>query len=171
MNPETNVLNEIADRSLAELSALPLSVLDDWIRQLAALKELVRGCDLSLQTALDQRYADCAHQLRLRAGKTTGTVRFEDDEFIVIADLPKRPEYDQGKLKTAVETLRTWGENPDDYVTLEIKVAEAKYNAWPPGIRQLFEPARTVRIGKPSYKLERIQAIERSASPYRSEAA
>lgn len=33
-----------------------------------------------------------------------------------IADLPKRPEYDQKQLKDAGEALRTWGENPEDYV-------------------------------------------------------
>lgn len=171
MNPKTQLLDDIADRTLAELSALPLSVLDDWIRQLAALKELVRGVDLTLQAALDQRYADSAHQLRLRAGKSTGTVRFDDEGYTVIADLPKRPEYDQAKLKTAVESLRAWGENPEDYISLEIKVSEAKYNAWPPGIRKLFEPARTLKIGKPSYKLERIPTDGRSPSPFRSEVA
>ncbi len=75
------------------------------------------------------------------------------EDYVVIADLPKRPEYDQIQLKLAVETLRRWGENPDDYVTTDIKVSEAKYNAWPPGIRELFEPARTLKTGKATYTL------------------
>ena len=37
-----------------------------------------------------------------------------------------------------------------------MKVAESKYTAWPPAVRQLFEPARTLKAGKPTYKLERI---------------
>ena len=94
--------------------------------------------------------------MRQDAGKSTGTVRFSDDGFTVVADLPKRTEYDQRKLKEAVEALRKWGENPEDYVSLEVKVAEAKYTAWPPAVRQLFEPARTLKAGKPTYKLERI---------------
>ena len=96
--------------------------------------------------------------LRQQAGKTTGTVRFEVDGHTVIADLPKRVEYDQAKLKDAVEALRKWGENPEDYVGLEVKVAEATYTAWPPAVRQLFEPARTVKTGKPTYQLEVIHA-------------
>ena len=50
------------------------------------------------------------------------------------------------------------GEDPENYVGIEIKVAESKYTAWPPGIRDLFEPARTLKTGKPSYKLEQIKS-------------
>ena len=57
-----------------------------------------------------------------------------------------------------MDTLRKWGENPDDYVGTEFKVSEPRYSAWPPGIRQLFEPARTLKVGKPSYKLEQIKS-------------
>ena len=99
-----------------------------------------------------------AQQLRQEAGKLTGSVRFEVDGYLVVADLPKRTEYDQLKLKEAVEALRKWGEDPEHYVAIEIKVAESKYTAWPPGIRQLFEPARTLKTGKPSYKLEQIKS-------------
>jgi hypothetical protein len=72
--------------------------------------------------------------------------------------LPKKVEYDQPKLRAAVETLRSWGENPEHYIGIEFKVSEAKYNAWPPAIRTLFEPARTLKTGKPTFKLERIPA-------------
>ena len=66
---------------------------------------------------LHRRFGERAHQLRQDAGKSTGTVRFPDDGFTVVADLPKRTEYDQRKLKEAVEALRKWGENPEDYVS------------------------------------------------------
>jgi hypothetical protein len=83
-------------------------------------------------------------------------VRFNVDGHTIVADLPKKVDYDQRKLKDAVDALRKWGEDPEDYVSLEVKVAEAKYTAWPPAVRQLFEPARTLRAGKPTYRLERI---------------
>ena len=92
------------------------------------------------------------------APKSTGTVRFEVDGFLVVADLPKYTEYDQKKLRDAVDALHKRGENPEDYVGIEIKVPESKYTAWPPGIRQLFESARTLKTGKPSYKLEQIKS-------------
>ena len=85
-------------------------------------------------------------------------------DLAALRDLPKRPEYDQHKLKEAVEALRKWGEDPDNYVGIEIKVSEAKYTAWPPGIRQLFEPARTLKTGKPVYKLEQVTAPNSQAA-------
>jgi hypothetical protein len=92
-------------------------------------------------------------------------VRLVEAGFEIVADLTKRVEYDQLRLKEAVDTLRGWGEQPEDYVSFEIKVAEARYNAWPPAIRKLFEPARTLKTGKPSYKLVPIDQGELPKSP------
>lgn len=158
MKPELDVLDEVGQLYMAELEDLPLVELDRLIRRVSSAKETARQYEQFLQAVLNHRYSLRAQQLRQDAGKTTGTVRFEDDGYMVVADLPKRPEYDQKKLKDAVEALRKWGENPDDYVSVEIKVSEAKYGAWPPAVRKLFEPARTVKTGKPLYKLERIDA-------------
>lgn len=149
----SELLTLINETSPEEFQAWPLEALDDVIQQLGVMKSQIRQCDSALQIVLHNRFHEKAQRLRLFAGKTTGTVRLEAEGYVVIADLPKRPEYDQNQLKLAVETLRRWGENPDDYVTTDIKVSEAKYNAWPPGIRELFEPARTLKTGKATYTL------------------
>lgn len=158
MIPEPDALDEVGNFVMSELETLPLSELDRLIRRVTSAEETARQYRQFLQAVMHHRFNERAQQLRQDAGKSTGTVRFEDDGYMVVADLPKRPEYDQKKLKDAVEALRKWGENPDDYVSVEIKVSEAKYGAWPPAVRKLFEPARTVKTGKPLYKLERIDA-------------
>lgn len=158
MIPEPDALDEVGNFVMSELETLPLSELDRLIRRVTSAEETARQYRQFLQAVMHHRFNERAQQLRQDAGKSTGTVRFEDDGYMVVADLPKRPEYDQKKLKDAVEALRKWGENPDDYVSVEIKVSEAKYCAWPPAIRKLFEPARTLKTGKPLYKLERIDA-------------
>jgi hypothetical protein len=38
----------------------------------------------------------------------------------------------------------------------QLEVSERAYDAWPPMLKDLFTPARTVETGKPSYKLEHI---------------
>jgi len=38
-------------------------------------------------------------------------------------------------------------------VAVEMNVPESRYAAWPPRIRALFEPARTVGTGRPTYTL------------------
>lgn len=156
MIPEPDALDEVGNFVMAELENLPLADLDRLIQRVSDAEETARHYKQFLQSVLHHRFGERAHQLRQEAGKNTGTVRFDVDGHTVIADLPKKVEYDQRKLKEAVEALRKWGENPEDYVSLEVKVAETKYTAWPPAVRQLFEPARTLKAGKPTYKLERI---------------
>ena len=162
MVTENDVLHKLGQLSVAELEALPIAEFDALIRQVVAIRDTTRCYEQVMHTVSNNRFGERARQLREADGKSTGTVRFDEDGFVVIADLPKRPEYDQAKLRAAVEALRKWGENPEDYVGIEIKVPETRYNAWPPGIRQLFEPARTLKVGKPTYKLERIKSADAS---------
>ncbi len=156
MISEPDTLEEVGNFMMAELEVMPLAELNELMQRVSSAEESARQYKQFLQAVMHHRFGRKANQLRLDAGKTTGIVRFEDDGFVVISDLPKRPEYDQRKLKDAVEALRRWGEDPEDYVGIEVKVSEAKFGAWPPAVRDLFEPARTVKSGKPSYKLERI---------------
>jgi hypothetical protein len=158
MTHTTNALDRLGQLTAADLAALPLAELHAYHHAVCEAEETCRLYKLALHDEHDRRLSAQAAALRQQAGKTTGTVRFEVDGHTVIADLPKKVEYDQAKLKDAVEALRKWGENPEDYIGIEVKVAEAKYTAWPPAVRQLFEPARTVRTGKPTYKLELIHA-------------
>ena len=98
-------------------------------------------------TALEVRYAARAAEARRACGKDTGTVRIVDGDFTVVADLPKRVEWDQAKLAAMVERIRAAGEDPAEYVEISFKVPERAYVAWPEAIRQGFEPARTVKTG------------------------
>ena len=165
MTPNLELFHAIGQMPLAELHLLPLPKLQQILQQVEAVKSSLRHYDIVLQSALNQRFGERAQSLRQAAGKQTGTVRLVEAGFEIVADLPKRVEYDQLRLKDAVDTLRSWGEEPDDYVSFEIKVAEARFNAWPPAIRKLFEPARTLKTGKPSYKLVPIDQGERPKSP------
>ena len=38
-------------------------------------------------------------------------------------------------------------------IATELRVPEARFAAWPPRMRALFEPARTVGAGRPTYTL------------------
>jgi hypothetical protein len=99
------------------------------------------------------RFSARAHQARAADLKDTGTVRFDDNGVTVVADLPKRIDWDQDALNGIVELLTAEGEDPSHYVEITFKVSERKYAAWPPRIRKVFEPARTVRTGKETFQL------------------
>ncbi len=156
MAPELDVMTKLSTLSLGELSTRSLSDLDQLLREVEVVEARAHQYRQVLQAELDHRYSARAQALRQEAGKSTGIVRLEDEGFVVIADLPKRAEYDQRRLKEAVEALRKWGEDPAHYVEMRFQVSETKYNAWPPAVRKLFEPARTLKTGRPTYRLERL---------------
>jgi len=109
-------------------------------------------CDW-LDGAIALKYGDQAQDARRAEGKDTGTIRLQDGPVIVVAELPKRVDWDQAMLAGLVDRIRADGADPAEYVEIAFSVPERKYTAWPKDIRQEFEPARTVRTGKPRFQL------------------
>ncbi|HLI12758.1 MAG TPA: hypothetical protein VKY65_14290 [Alphaproteobacteria bacterium] len=135
---------------IAKLPAEHLALLQEEAEEALNAAKRIRDW---LDGALVLRYGEVAARLRAAQGKDTGTVRFDDGPVTVVADLPKRIEWDQDRLAALVERIRASGEKVADYVSLEIKVSERAFTAWPEAIRQAFAPARTVRTGKPTFRL------------------
>jgi len=143
-------LRRMAVGDIAALTAEQLALLQDEAAD--ALRRAKTTCDW-LDGAVALKYGDRAHAARQVAGKDAGTIRFDDGAVTVIADLPKRVDWDQDKLAALVERIRAEGDDPAEYVDVAIKVPERKFAAWPSHIRSAFEDARTVRTGKPSFRL------------------
>ncbi len=140
--------------SVGELAILPAATLSNLKTEIEQVLEEAQRLDEKLDAALDYRYGPRARQARAATEKDTGTVRFEDNGFVVVADLPKRVKWDQQRLKEVVELIRSgWGENPADYVKVKFEVSERAYEAWPARLKELFAGARTVETGRPSYDL------------------
>jgi hypothetical protein len=151
--PNRITLAQLREMGPAKAAALPLDQLALLLDEVAALKADAKRLGDLLHDALDARFSAAASAARREEGKDTGRVRLEQDGFEVVADLPKKVEWQQARLAAAVATLREWGEDPADYVATELRVPEARFSAWPPRIRALFEPARTVRPARPTYTL------------------
>lgn len=146
-------LDELRRMAVGDIAALPaeqLALLQDEASE--ALRRAKMASDW-LDGAIALKYTDRAVMARLEAAKDTGTIRFDDGTVTVIADLPKRVDWDQEKLATLVERIRAEGDDPAEYVDVAIKVPERKFAAWPSHIRSAFEDARTVGTGKPSFRL------------------
>ena len=140
--------------TVAELAVLPAATFVSLRAEVNRIAEEAYRLEGKLNAALDNRYGPRAHQARAALDKDTGTVRFEDNGFIVVADLSKRVKWNQQRLKELVELIGTqWGENPANYVKVKFEVSERAYEAWPAKLRELFTPARTVETGRPSYDL------------------
>ena len=149
--PHLETIRNVPIGEIAQLPAEHLALLqEDAAAALDAGKRLKEWID----SAIALRFADHAQALRREAGRDTGTIRFEQDGVTVVADLPKRVDWDQDRIAKLVERIRAGGDDPSQYVDIAIKVPERKYTAWPDHIRTQFEPARTVRTGKPSITLK-----------------
>jgi hypothetical protein len=142
------------------VAAQPIEVLAALADSLAEVKTLVADAEARLNAGLDVRFGDRARQLRAADGKDSGRVRLGDGVFVVVADVPKRVDWDQDKLAAIVARIRQSGDDPTDYVRTTCDVSERAYTAWPQHIRRLFEPARTLKLGKPRYVIEARRETE-----------
>ena len=146
-------LDALVRLPMSEIVALPTVELGRLQKE---AEDALRKAKLTvawLDGALNQKYAERAKAARADAGKDFGVVRLTDDGVTVVADIDKRVEWDESQLSALMERIATDGENPRDYVEVSLRVSERKYAAWPPHIRRVFEPARTVRSGKESFEL------------------
>lgn len=151
--PNHIAVDDLHAMPVGEIAALPA---DQLVLVQDDVEENLRRAKLAkerLDGALLLKYGERAATLRREAGKDTGSVRLADGPLTVIADLPKKVEWDQAQLTALVERIRAGGEDPAEYVATELKVAERAFTAWPESIRQLFAPARAVRPGKASFRL------------------
>ena len=146
-------LEALARLPIAEIIGLPATEL---ARLQQEADEALRKAKITvawLDGALSQKYAERAKSARADAEKDFGVARFVDGEVTVVADLPKKVEWNQRDLEGLVERIKAEGEDPRDYVEVSLKVAERNYTSWPKHIRSLFEPSRTVRAGKETFEL------------------
>lgn len=142
-------LEELLNEPPARLDTLPISLLASL--QTQAQSHLAQASQIVaiLHGVFSRRYA---------AGlNTTGTHRRIDGDYEIRIEVPKNVAWDQAKLAAAIETIRGWGENPADYVDTKLSVSETSYKAWPPAIRDLFTPARTVKPGKKKFEVALAQ--------------
>ncbi|MTH96398.1 hypothetical protein [Roseibium sp. RKSG952] len=151
--PNHITLADIPAMPVGEIAALPADQLA--LLQEAAQQDLHRARTVSdwLEGAIALKYGDRAAECRREAGKDTGMVRLNDGNVTVTADLPKRIDWDQALLAQIAENIASAGEDPAEFIETTLKVSERKYTALPESWRKGFEPARTVRTGKPKFRL------------------
>jgi len=148
-------LAQLQELATTQIANLPVDQLAMLLEEMTELKAKCRTYDNLLHAALVERFSKPAAEIRAKEGKDTGRVRLAVDDHVVIADLPKDVEWDQTKILKAIDTIRSWNEPVEDYVSIKYSVSETKYNAWPETIRNLFAASRTVGTGKPTFKIER----------------
>lgn len=152
-------LAQLDKMTAEEVKTIPLSHLKLLVEDLAEKAAIHKARDAKIYAEMDRRFAVPAMEARKADGRDTGTVHVEMEGERIKADLPKKPEYDQKKLAAIALVIKDeWGGDVSDYIKTTLDVSETKYNAWPAPIRKLFEPARTLKTGKATYKFEKEAA-------------
>jgi hypothetical protein len=151
-------VDDMLNMPTGELAQMPVDLLAGLQAELDHATKTLKSATARLNTALEVRYATRAAEARRACGKDTGTVRLADGDYTVIADLPKRVDWDQETLAQIAANIADSGDDPSEFIDTKLTVPERKYNALPEAWRDGFEPARTVKVGALKVTLEPAEA-------------
>ena len=155
--PDTNAM---LNMPTGELAQMPVELLASLQAELAHATKQLKSATARFSTALEVRYATRAAEARRACGKDTGTVRLADGDYTVVADLPKRVDWDQEKLAEIAANIADGDEDPAEFIDTKLSVSERKYGALPESWRKGLEPARTVRTGTLKVTIEPNEAAQ-----------
>lgn len=102
---------------------------------------------------LDELDEQIFNQVKDRV-KPQGSTTIKENGFKITVNIPMRTTWDGDKLRSIADSIWQHGDDPDQYITFKPSVSEKAYKAWPEAIRKVFEPARTIKPGKRSIKVE-----------------
>lgn len=156
-------LEQLSELTAEEFNQLPVDQVAMLLEDVAELKAKAKQHDDRLFHFMDGRFSPLATKARSAIGKDTGTVRLDDGEFVVVADLPKKVEWDEDGLAKAEAQLLGMGEPVGDYIKIRRAVAESAYVNWPSSLQAIFSSSRTVSSGRPTYKVERSKKARKAA--------
>lgn len=109
-----------------------------------------------LQARLEELNDQIFEQVKDRI-KDQGSTTINEDGYKIVVTIPQRVSWDEKKLREVAEKIKASGDDPEEYIAYKLSVPESKYKAWPNAIKEVFQPARTVKPGKRSIKVEAIK--------------
>ena len=153
MTDLTLVPAELAELSVAQLAALSPQQKIVLARQLEQAGDWLKQVKARLDAALEQTYGDRIRVARSDGGKDFGVVHVADGEVRLTVDVSKRVTWDQAQLATIAKRIDAAGESVEEFIDVSYSISESRFQNWPSTLRSQFEAARTVKPGKPTYRL------------------
>lgn len=147
----------LPELSVSQIAALTQQELQEFDISLTLLSTWMKLSRDRLNTALEQRYGEQARAALLESGRDFGVTHLSDGYLRMTYELPKRVSWDQPQLTKIAERIAASGEHIQDYMDIDLSVSESRFNNWPPALKEQFASARTVKPGKPSYRLAFVQ--------------
>lgn len=151
-------IHTITHTPVGELTKLSAGQLNDFLCAANESLDNAKRTKQWIESVIGLKYKERLQAKRHRLEKDTGTIHIEDEGFKLTSEISKRPAWDQKKLIQIIADIQKQGDDPSEYVTVttNYKVPESKYSAWPRSIQKVFDPARTLKTGNPTYSLAPI---------------
>lgn len=156
MNEAQISTNEILHIPIGSLAKYEVSKLYSLLSQATKELEQTKRVKQWIESAISLKYQEHVAAKRLRLEKDTGIINLEDNGYKVTSDVTKKVEWDQAKLSKIAATIAVSGGKISDYVESYYTVPENKYNSWSQSVKNMFAPARTLKLGNPTYKLTKL---------------
>lgn len=147
-------LAQAIEMSVSEVSALPIGQIALLLEDVAELKSSAKRADDHMFAAMSLRFGKPADNARKIKGVDTGTIRVTEGEFTIVADLPKKVTWSQSGLRAVEAEIIAMNEPVEDYISVKRDVSERSFEGWPNSLKKMFEPHRTVAVGKAGFKIE-----------------
>ena len=144
---------ELAELSVAQLAALSPQQKIVLARQLDQAGDWLKQVKARFDAALEQTYGDRIRDARSDGGKDFGVVHVADGDLRLTVDVSKRVSWDQTQLATIAKRIDAAGESVEEFIDVSYSISESRFQNWPSTLRSQFEAARTVKPGKPTYRL------------------
>jgi len=154
MNLDKINLTDVPNIPIGTLSKLAPEQLLSLQEQAAQHFQRAKMLKEWLDNSIALKYRDIASNLRKIDSKDSGTVHFTDGDFKITSVLAKKVDWNQEKLKDVVTAIRKHGDNPDEYVESSYRISETKYTSWPEHIKNIFKPARLLKTGAETFKIQ-----------------
>lgn len=110
----------------------------------------------AVNTQISEATTAKLQQLRDLSGKEFGVLHLTMDGIKVSQTVTKKVTWDQAKLNDLFTRIQASGDEPRNYMKLELKVGEKEYDKFVPGIKTIFAEARTVTPGAVTVKFEEV---------------
>jgi transposase-like protein len=144
---------ELAELSVPQLAALSPQQKILLARQLEQAGDWLKQVKARFDVALEQTYGDRIRAARSGGGKDFGVVHVADGDLRLTVDVSKRVTWDQAQLAVIAKRIAAAGESVEEFIDVSYSISESRFQNWPSTLRSQFEVARTVKPGKPTYRL------------------
>jgi len=130
--------------------------MDELRQEIAPRMALLIDELTSVQEQIRVAIAEKLAELRRLQGKEFGVVNLVMDGYKIAETVSKKVTWDQTKLNELFSKIQASGDEPRNYMKLELKIGEKEYDKFAPGIKTIFADARTVTPGPASVKFEEV---------------